>query len=221
MTTEPVEGNQEQPTGGTEQSTPSPSGSNGQPLPDVSAIITRLDEQEKLLRGFQKGTDKQIGQVKSEIKRILELREEGLNESQIERELWIDRQIESQTEQRQPAPDKSEKTSGNDVLSFADAIAEVEKYGLSPNEAAFIDLLRKNPSKEQLKDYVLERKKPTNPPNPADVVQSPSGGAQAQNAQAEYESKMSNIVQTMRGDAKQRAIAELRVWARGKGIQNV
>jgi hypothetical protein len=59
-------------------------------------------------------------------------------------------------------------------------------------------------------------------PSPSAAPSGQTGNATpSQDAQSAYESKMSNIVQTMRGDAKQRAIAELRVWARKEGIQNV
>lgn|SRR3990167_7947666 len=94
--TDPVEGNPTEP-GEVEETSPASDGTS-QPLPEyVTAILTKLGEQDKLIRGLQKGTDKQIGQLKSEykseIKRILELKEKGLDEDQIQRELWIDSQM--------------------------------------------------------------------------------------------------------------------------------
>ena len=56
--------------------------------------IKALRELPNLVKGLQKGTDKQIGQVKSDVKRILELKEQGLNETQIQRELFLDSMIE-------------------------------------------------------------------------------------------------------------------------------
>ena len=85
------EGNLQPPTGGTESPTSLPLGSEGQPLPDaIRLVLSRLDDQDKLIRGLQKGTDKQIGQVRNDVKRILELKEQGTNESQIQRELMLD-----------------------------------------------------------------------------------------------------------------------------------
>lgn len=103
------DGNSQGGTGAPEQPTSPASPSGSQPLPDyVVAMQGRLDQQDALIRqqsefikGLQKGTDKQIGQVRGDIKRILELRAQGLNESQIQRELWIDQQM---TGQPQSAP---------------------------------------------------------------------------------------------------------------------
>ena len=50
-----------------------------------------------LIKGLQKGTDKQIGQVRADVKRILELKESGLNEAQIQRELAVDALLEQGT----------------------------------------------------------------------------------------------------------------------------
>lgn len=94
----PDEGNQSTSAGATEQPTPSASGEAGQPLPDtLKMVLDRLDEQGKLIKGLQKGTDKQIGQVRSDVKRILELKEQGLTESQINRELFVDSLMQGQT----------------------------------------------------------------------------------------------------------------------------
>lgn len=85
------EGNQTQPTGDAEQPTSPTSGGAGQPLPDtLKLVLDRLEKTEKLVQGLQKGTDKQISSVRNDVKRILELKEQGLNEPQIQRELYID-----------------------------------------------------------------------------------------------------------------------------------
>lgn len=173
MFEEPDEGNPEQPSGGAESSTSSPSGGAGQPLPEyVTAIISRLDKQDKLLRGLQKGTDKQIGEVKGEIKRILELKEQGLNEGQIERELWIDRQMGNQNAPAPAVPDKGEPRQGGDSISVADAIAQIERYKLSPNDPEVIQLFRdKNLTSSKVKDYILGKVAPQPPASPATATQ--------------------------------------------------
>src|SRR5688572_17795752 len=70
MTLNPVEGNQQQPTGGSEQPTSTPSGSQqGQPLPvDVQTLVAQVEELGKQIKGIQKGTDKRFEQVGGNIK---------------------------------------------------------------------------------------------------------------------------------------------------------
>ena len=180
----PDEGNQEQPTGGAESPTSPTSGSQqGQPLPDVSALVKRIDEQEKLIKGLQKGTDKQIAQVNSNIKRILELKEQGLNETQIQRELFVDQLMQGQAPSPQTAPVGNESgRQAPDVESFtaADAIQQIEKYNLPVNDSSVLELLRdRNLTSGKVKDFILQKVAPQKPANPADVVQSPvKGGAQ-------------------------------------------
>lgn len=176
MSDNPAEGNQALPTGGTDPSTSSPSGGQGQPLTDVSVLTARLEAAEKQLKGLQKGTDKQIGQLNTQVKRILELKEQGYTESQIGRELFIDELMQNQTVPTPaPVPDKEvAKESGG--YSVNDAIAYIEKYNLPPNDPDFINLLRKNPDAGTVKDYVLQKVAPQKQANPADFVQAPARG---------------------------------------------
>lgn len=95
------EANPQNPSGGTQQPATPPSGNEANPLPDYvkalqdqnATLLQQFTELGNQVKGLQKGTDKQIGQVRGDIKRILELRESGMNESQIQRELWIDSQM--------------------------------------------------------------------------------------------------------------------------------
>lgn len=171
------DGNQEQPTGGTESPTSSPSGGQGQQLSDVSALVKSVEELRKELRGIQKGTDKRFERQDSNIKRILELKEQGLSESQIQRELVLDRLIGGQdTPPAEPVGNENSKQAA-DVES---AFRTVEEYGLSQNDPDFIALLRQSSKLEKtafdakVKDFVLGKVKPPKPANPADVVQSPA-----------------------------------------------
>lgn len=125
-----TEGNPQQPTGGTEQPASQPSGQESQPLPDyVVALQNQVASLQAEIKGQQKGTDKRFGQMQGDIKRILELKDQGLNETQIQRELWIDSQIaqpREQSAQVQQAPGTSQPNTSLDVdgmiksLKFAD-----------------------------------------------------------------------------------------------------
>lgn len=197
----PDEGNQEQPTGGAESPASSPSGSQqGQPLPDVSALVKQVDELGKLVKGIQKGTDKRFETIGGDIKRILELKEQGLNEDQIKRELWIDKQIQGQDVPLQTAPVGNE--SGGQAPDVESAFRTVEEYGLSTNDQEFLQLIRANSKLSKaafdakVKDYVLGKVKPPKPANVADVVQAPVRGGQQEKSQTaltqEYLTEMSN-----------------------------
>jgi hypothetical protein len=183
------DGNLEQPTGGQEQPTSAPSGGQGQQLSDVGTLVKQIEELGKQVRGLQKGTDKRFERQESNIKRILELREAGMNETQIERELWIDQQIKGHE-----APPPSPVGNGNEggqAPNVESAFKTVEEYGLSANDPDFINLIRKsgnmkpNDFDAQVKEYVLGKVKPPKTANPADVVQPPvRAGATSVNTDA-------------------------------------
>lgn len=172
------DGNLEQPTGGQEQPTSAPSGGQGQQLSGVDALVKRIEELEKSNRGLQKGIDKRFERQESSIKRILELKEQGLTESQIERELWIDQQIKGQD--APPPPPAGSGTEGGQAPNVESAFKTVEEYGLSTNDADFLNLVRKSGNMTagefdmKVKAFVLEKVKPPKPANPADVVQAPA-----------------------------------------------
>jgi hypothetical protein len=180
------DGNQEQPTGGTESPTSSPSGSQqGQQLSDVSALVKTVEELRKELRGIQKGTDKRFEKFGGDIKRVLELKEQGLDENGIKRELFLDSLIAGQG-QDAPPPTPGGTESARQAPDVESAFRTVEEYELSTNDPEFLALLRgvsrmdKATFDAKVKDYILGKKKPPKPANPADVVQSPArGGAQS------------------------------------------
>jgi hypothetical protein len=172
------DGNQQQPTGGQEQPTSAPSGGQqGQQLSDVSALVKQIGDLEKQIRGLQKGTDKRFERQDSDIKRILELKEQGLSEPQIQRELLLDQLISSQV--APPATPVGNVSQGQ-APDIESAFRTVEEYGLSQNDPDFIALLRgvskmdKAAFDVKVKDFVLGKVKPPKPPNPADVVQAPA-----------------------------------------------
>ncbi len=172
------DGNQEQPTGGTESPASSPSGGQqGQQLSDVSALVSEVKELRKELRGIQKGTDKRFERQDGNIKRILELKEQGLSEPQIKRELYLDSLMQGQDA---PPAEPVGNGNGRQAPDVESAFRTVEEYGLSQNDPEFITLLRgvskmdKAAFDVKVKDFVLGKVKPQKPANPADVVQSPA-----------------------------------------------
>lgn len=142
-----TEGNPQQPTGGAEPPASSPSGQPGQPLPDyVVALQNQVASLQAEIKGQQKGADKRFGQMQGDIKRILELKEQGLNESQIQRELWIDSQMTQPPAQNalvQQAPGTSQQNTGLDVEAIVKSLQFPEndptlaalriKYANDPN----------------------------------------------------------------------------------------
>src|SRR5688572_1280607 len=137
------EGNLQQPTGEVESPISPASGNESQPLPEyVTALATRLNEQDKLIKSLQKGTDKQIGQVRSDVKRILELKEQGLNEDQIKRELWIDSQISGGDAPSETPVGKQEQRPSIDIES------SLKDLQFEPNdiELAALKLIHKEPA---------------------------------------------------------------------------
>lgn len=123
----PNDGNSE-PAGEQKPPTSEPSqGTSQLSQADIEAVLQRLDATEKQVRGLQKGTDKQIGQVRDEVKRILELKEKGLDESQIHRELMIDQMLQGQTAAPAPVEGKPQASGqGFDVSTVVKAMQFAE-----------------------------------------------------------------------------------------------
>jgi hypothetical protein len=167
------DGNLELPTGGTEPPTSQPSSGQGQQLSDVGALVKQVEALQKEIRGLQKGTDKRLERQESNIKRILELKEQGLSETQIQRELWIDSQI-----QVQEAPPPPPVGNGKDVgqaPSVESAFKAVEAYNLSTNDPDFLNLIRSGKyGSQEVNQYILGKVKPPPPASPAGVIQAPA-----------------------------------------------
>lgn len=130
------EGNPVDPAGGAQPPVTPPSGTEGQPLPEyVTALQAQLADVQNKLHGLQKGTDKQIGQVRDSVKRILELKDSGMTEAQIQRELALDAILQGQNAQpAAPAEGTAKPAPGIDV----DAI--VASLQFEPNDPALAAL---------------------------------------------------------------------------------
>ena len=130
-----TEGNPQAPAGAAEQPTSPTSGAESQPLPEyVTALQSQIADLTKLVSGVQKGTDKQIGQVRGDIKRILELGGKGLDETQIQRELYLDQLMNSQSAPVPQAAGPAKQDTGLDVETT------VQKLQFAPNDPALAAL---------------------------------------------------------------------------------
>lgn len=110
--------------------------------------------------------------------------------------------------------------------AVTDAIAELQKHGLDTNDAGFLGILRgKYQSRAEfdlaVSRHVVAKLAPPKPANPADVVQSPSTTQTTVSAgqlQSNYEQERNQIAQNMRGDAKVKALSDLKVKYRQAGL---
>jgi hypothetical protein len=188
-----TEGNQTPPTGGSEQPTSTPSGAAGQPFPDdVTALKSQIANLTKLVNGIQKGTDKQIGQVRGDIKRILELKEQGLNESQIQRELMLDQILTSQGQSTpvQPSAGSERTGTGFDVGSIDSALE------LPTNDARVTDLKLKygsDPAAYLREGLKLKGQLSTTTPTPAEMPLPQGGAPTGKLSDADAEAKLAKM----------------------------
>lgn len=214
--------------GGQEQSTSATSDQPAQQLPAyVTDILEKLEEQGKQIRGLQKGTDKQIAQTNKQIERILQLQAEGLDQTQIERELMIDAFLSKQgAVEEAPARDTAKPSNVGDTFTASDAINYVERYQLPSNDPDFIALLRQNPTEQQVKDFVLGKLSPQKTASPGGVVQSGSKGQgkgepSPTDLEAAYQRELTDIVQANQGEAKIRLISELKTKYNALGLSKL
>ena len=215
----PDEGNPTPAAGAADPSTSQTSAGNGQPLPElVATIMSRLDEQDKFMRGLQKGTDKQIGQVRSDVKRILELKDKGLTEEQIQRELSIDELLGQNKRNAETAPDKGGGSNGFDIGSI-DNLLE-----LPANDARVTDLKLKYGN--DLASYLREGMKlksqlSTNPPTPAEMPLPPGKAPSADTAAQIEKGYLEEAAKVQRGNVFQlnEVKKKWRAKAREAGLQ--
>jgi hypothetical protein len=140
-----TEGNPGSATGAAEQPTSPTSAGQSQPLPEyVTALQSQVAELTTQLRGIQKGTDKQIGQVRGDIKRILELKEKGLDETGIQRELFLDQLMTGQN-----APVQQPIGNGQQPNAVIDVESVVTSLQFQPNDPALAALKKKYASDPQ------------------------------------------------------------------------
>lgn len=134
---DPNDGNS-QPAGGQQSPTGATSGDGSQLSTEyVKRLESQVAELTTMVKGIQKGTDKQIGQVRSDVKRILELKEQGLNESQIQRELFLDGLMNQNPEsQNAPVPTPAGSGTPNTSLDVESVIKSLQFPDNDPTLAA-------------------------------------------------------------------------------------
>jgi hypothetical protein len=191
------EGNQTPATGAQETSQSSAASAGAaQPLPDyVTALQGQIAELSTLVKGVQKGTDKQIGQVRGDIKRILELKDSGMSEAQIQRELQLDALLgQSQNAPAQQSAGSGQTSTGLDVDSV------ISSLQFQPNDPALaaLRLLHGNNPQELLKAAAGLRLSQLQTPNPSPATAPSqsggqgSGGVNLDALSAEYEELAKN-----------------------------
>lgn len=137
MTGQSTEGNPQAGTGAAKQPTSPTSPDGSQPLPDyVTALQSQVEQLTGMVKGIQKGTDKQIGQVRGDIKRILELGSKGLDEGAIQRELFIDQMMIGQTQNAPAQPHAGSEQKGTSL----DVDTVVASLQFQPNDPALAAL---------------------------------------------------------------------------------
>ena len=135
-------------------------------------------------RKLQSVKDKRIGKLEEGQSNLLAVLEEmGV---QIPKEARTElrlRELEGQKspQSTQPAPVRDDGSS-QQKAAVTEAIAELNKYGLSSNDPGFIELLRGKYASRDAFDkavmgHIVGKLAPPKPANPADVVQAPATAA--------------------------------------------
>ena len=129
-----------------------------------------------MVKGIQKGTDKQIGQVRGDIKRILELGSKGLDEGAIQRELFIDQMMTGQTQNAPAQPPAGSEHKGTNL----DVDTVVASLQFQPNDPALAALKIKYSSDPQglVKAAADLRLSQLQTPNPSPGTGIPPSGGQ-------------------------------------------
>lgn len=241
MNDKPLEGNTA--AGGEPNANSTSSQPQGQPLEatlaeTIATLQKKLEAQDGEIRALKSGKDKAVDralktqeETLAKLAKYLDVDESKVREAQ--RQSVLDDLISERlggTPSAQPiqgrvgAQDDPAGSRTVDNFSVADAIAEVEAYQLPPNDPNFIDLLRKGVTKDKVRDYILERKKPNPPASPAGVTQAPAvsparGEKSEAQLETDFQKEAAQIVQNTSGDARIRALAALKTKYRGMGLQ--
>ena len=156
--------------------------------------------QETIERQVQSTKDIRIAKIEGRLGLLTELEEQGATiPDNLKQEMRF-RDLEERLTRPVQSTTVRDDGSSQQKAAVTDAIAELNKYGLDPNDAGFIELLRgkyANRAEFDLKvqRHVVAKLAPTKPANPADVVQAPvRSGATEQSQEAltsEYLKEMS------------------------------
>jgi len=218
------EGNPQTP-GGTEAPPSTPSSQESQPLPGyVTELQSQIAQLQADLRGRQKSEDTFYGKVGTDIKRILELNEKGLDAGGIERELFLDQLMKNQTQPQNQSTPVQPSAGNGQPNNTPDVESELKSLQFPENDVGLASLRKlygKDPQKLILEAAKL-RLSQVSSPNPSGATSlSPQGQVNQEPLQQQYENQRNEIVKTYRGDEVTRRLAELRVTFRQKGLATV
>lgn len=224
------------PTPGGTDANQGPSKAQGQPLADdLASMVKSLQagiqnltgEVNALKSGKDKAVDrveKSVNQTISQLAKYLNVSEEDIKAAQ--RNQLLDTLVDERLNGGVPNPAPVGTGQGGGVpvesYSVAKAIDLVESYQIPAGDPDFIALLRKGPSEQQVKDFILAKKAPPKEPNPAAVVGSPlvtpaNPGTNMAQLEANYQKEMTGLMQ-LQGNEKIRAITALKEKYRGLGL---
>jgi hypothetical protein len=194
---------------------------------DTDAIAKQVADQiRREIRQAQSTKDKELDAIKKGlgIGDLSELEAMGATIPDSAKLEYRLRQIESQ---RSPAssPDQKPSSPGNGAALTAQEVSEVvQRYKLDANTPEVLEALRgtyrnRDHFNATMADLALRK---TNQPQPSAAESAAIQGQPAQagdrDLQSAYEKKRNEIAQTLRGDAKVKALSDLKVDYRGRGL---
>lgn len=183
---------------------------------EIVSKLTPLLEQ-IVERKVQSVKDKRFSEIEKVLggrdKMLAELESEGVNIPKEVRTQMQIRELQERLAQQSPQPAQADVDgSTSQKAAVTDAIAELQKYGLTSNDPAFLELLRgkyANRSEFDLKvqRHIVGKLAPPKPANPADVVQPP---ATNQASTPDVSSKIARLGELQKQPTKYKAeIAQL------------
>ena len=236
MSAKPNEGNPEDAGGANANSTPSLSQS--QPLEAnfaelIAGLQKKIDAQDGEIRALKSGKDKAVDRVvKSQEETLAKLAKYlNVDESQVreaQRQSVLDDLVAERVGRvppEQPIQGRVESQGNAVELQVIDQMLD-----LPANDSRVTELKLKysgNPVEYGKAALALKGSFNTQPPSPAEQLP-PSGGQQPRRVdktpaqlEADYQNEIATIAQTLRGDEKLRAIANLKVKYREAGLNKI
>lgn len=203
----------------------------------VTKVLARLEP--VIERKVQSQKDKRLSKIEKalggRLDLVAELEGEGVTiPPEVKTQMQIrdlqDRLTQPAAEPEQPSSAR-EDGSSTQRTAVNEAVAELTKHNLTP-DAAFIELCRGRYTDRASFDlavsrYILGKVAPTQqttPPSPATIVQPPvtasaPGKKSVDQLRTEYQTEIAKIAQTQKGDAKIKAITDLKAKYREAGLE--
>jgi hypothetical protein len=190
----------------------------------AETILKKLSPE--LDKKLQSTKDKRISEIEKRLNlgQFAELEELG---AQIPENVKLEyrlRELEGRNAKAESPAQRPSQGSGAQ-LSAQDVSQVITDLQLDANDPQVIEALRGSYRSRDHFDAAMTKlayarvTKPNPSPSAAPAVQGKP--APAHDLQSEYEKRRNEIASTMRGDQKTRALAELRVQMRGKGLNNI